>query len=239
MYSDSSLHISRSLLAAMGTRLFLHHEDRIPENSPVIVVSNHRSFMDAPVLMATLGHSIRIACHHYMGQVPVMREIVRQLGCFPLEEPEYRQQAFFQQATKLLQQRQWVGVFPEGAPPMVNLTKPNVMGKFHRGFAHLALRAPVQDLAILPVAIASVDETVNSAVPLRLLSLFDPSEPLFKQAGWHPMVLYHHVTVSVGRPYWITPKQRKDFQGKFARKVVAEITTACQDEISKLLHQSY
>ncbi|HBE36923.1 MAG TPA: 1-acyl-sn-glycerol-3-phosphate acyltransferase, partial [Cyanobacteria bacterium UBA11368] len=54
MYSSSPLLISQSFLAATGTRLFLHHQDRIPEAGSVLVVSNHRSFMDAPVLMASV-----------------------------------------------------------------------------------------------------------------------------------------------------------------------------------------
>jgi 1-acyl-sn-glycerol-3-phosphate acyltransferase len=239
MFFNSPLQNSRSLLAAMGTQMFIYHEDRIPTDSAVVVVSNHRSFMDAPLLMAGLGHSIRIACHHYMGQVPVMQEIVKQLGCFPLEEPEYRQQAFLKQATRLLTTHQWVGVFPEGAQPMVQLTKPHEVGRFQRGFAHLALRAPVKDLAILPVAIASLEETVNSTVPLRLLRLFDPSEPLFEQPGRHPMVLHHRVSVLVGHPYWITPKHREQYQGKQAKKVVAHVADTCRDEIAKLLHQSF
>ncbi|HEY9820237.1 MAG TPA: lysophospholipid acyltransferase family protein [Candidatus Sericytochromatia bacterium] len=238
MFSDSPLQLSRLVLAAMGTQLFTYHEDRIPHDSAVLVVSNHRSFMDAPLLMAALGHPIRIACHHYMGQVPVMREIVNQLGCFPLSDPQHRQQAFFQQATELLEQHQWVGVFPEGAQPMVHFTKPHEMSKFYRGFAHLALRVPVRDLAILPVAIASQEETVNSAVPLRLLRIFDPSEPLFEQPGWHPMVLQRRVAVLVGRPYWIKPKHREQYQGKLAKSAVAEVATACRDEIAKLLHES-
>ncbi len=238
MADQSPLQMSRSVLTAMGTRLFVYHEDRIPQDSAVLVVSNHRSFMDAPLLMAALGRPVRIACHHYMGQVPIMREIVKQLGCFPLEEPQQRQQAFFQQATKLLQQRQWVGIFPEGAQPMVHLTQPSEMGKFHRGFAHLALRIPVRDLAILPVAIASLEETVQWTVPLRLLRVFDPSEPLFEQPGLHPMVLQRRVAVLVGRPYWIKPKDRELYQGKQAKTVVAQIANACQDEIAKLLYQS-
>lgn len=238
MVDKSPLHISRALLAAMGTQLFVHHEDRIPDHAAVLVVSNHRSFMDAPLLMAALGHPIRIACHHYMGQVPVMREIVTQLGCFPLDEPHHRQQNFFQQATQLLQQHQWVGVFPEGAQPMVHLTKPLEMGKFHRGYAHLALRAPVRDLAILPVAIASLEETINWTVPLRLLRVFDPSEPLFEQPGLHPMVLQRRVAVYVGRPYWIKPQHRELFQGKQAKSIVSQIANTCQDEIAKLLYQS-
>jgi 1-acyl-sn-glycerol-3-phosphate acyltransferase len=223
----------------MGTRMFVYHEDRIPDHSAVVVVSNHRGFMDAPLLMAALGHPVRIACHHYMGQVPMLREFITQMGCFPLQEPEYRQQAFFEQATGLLKQHQWVGVFPEGAQPMVHLTQPDTLGRFHRGFAHLALRAPVRDLAVLPVAIASLEETTSSAVPLRWLRLFDPSEPLFAQPGWHPMVIHRRVAVLVGHPYWITAKHREQYQGKQAKTAVSELVTTCQDEISKLLYQTF
>lgn len=238
MFFDSPLQLSRSLLAVLGTRMFLYHEDRIPSDCAVVVASNHRSFLDAPLLMAALGHSIHMACHHYMGQVPLMRELVTQWGAFPLAEPQQRQQAFFQQATNFLEQSQWVGVFPEGAQPMVSLTRPDRLCKFHRGFAHLALRTPVRNLAVLPVALASLEETVSSTIPLRVLRLFDPSEPLFAKPGSHPMVFYRRVAVLVGHPYWITPKQRELYQGKQARAVVSEITATCQDEITKLLQQA-
>lgn len=223
----------------MGTQMFVYHEDRIPEDSAVVVVSNHRGFMDALLLMAALGHPLRIACHHYMGQVPMLRELITQMGCFPLQEPEYRQQAFFEQATELLQQHQWVGVFPEGAQPMVRLTQPDTLGKFHRGFAHLALRTPVRNLAVLPVAIASLEETTTYALPLRWLRLFDPSEPLFAQPGWHPMVIHRRVAVLVGHPYWITAKHREQYQGKQAKTTVNELVATCHDEISKLLYQTF
>ncbi|NEQ22915.1 MAG: 1-acyl-sn-glycerol-3-phosphate acyltransferase, partial [Microcoleus sp. SIO2G3] len=57
MFFNSPLQNSRSLLEAMGTQMFIYHEDRIPTDCAVVVVSNHRSFMDAPLLMAGLGHS--------------------------------------------------------------------------------------------------------------------------------------------------------------------------------------
>jgi hypothetical protein len=60
-----------------------------------------------------------------------------------------------------------------------------------------------QDLLILPVAIASLPKINTAAFPLRLLSLFDPSEPLFNQPGWHPLVIYHRVAVLIGRPYCV------------------------------------
>jgi 1-acyl-sn-glycerol-3-phosphate acyltransferase len=238
MSRNSPLEISRAFLAALSTQMFRYYEDRIPQDASVLVVSNHRSFMDALILMAALSSPIRFACHHYMGQVPVMREIVTgQLGCFPLEETQNRQQSFFSQSQLLLQSKQMVGVFPEGTEPMVKFTMPNMVGDFQRGFAHLALRADVQDLAILPIAIASLEEVNTSGFPLRLLSLFDPSEPLFNQNGWHPLVLYRRVAVLIGRPYWITPQHQKKYHGKQARTVVAELTEHCHGEISNLLRQ--
>lgn len=228
--------ISRCFLAGLGTQMFLYREDRIPQESPVLVVSNHRSFLDPVVLTAALGRSIRFACHHYMGQVPVVRELVTSFGAFPLEAPELRQQHFFAQATALLQNREMVGVFPEGAEPMVQLTVPNAVGKFQRGFAHLALRAPVRDLAVLPVAISTIEEqSVRSAIPLKLLSLFDPSEPLFDRAGWHPVIVYKRVNILVGRPYWITVDRQQQYRGKQAKAVVAELTQHCHGEIAQLL----
>jgi 1-acyl-sn-glycerol-3-phosphate acyltransferase len=237
MLPESPLQISQFLLSTLGTRLHTYYQDRVPLSGPIVVVSNHRSFMDAPLLMAAMQRPIRFACHHYMGQVPVLREIVTRLGCFPLEAPHQRQQSFFQQAIQLLQRQQVVGIFPEGAVPMVQPTSPEQMGEFQRGFAHLALRAPVQDLVVLPIAIASTQEAINSAVPLQLLSFFDPSEPLFAQTGWHPMVIYQHVNILIGRPRWIQRSQQEYYLGKQAKSIVADLTQQCHSEIETLLKQ--
>lgn len=219
--------------------MYSYHCDRVPRNSAVLVVSNHRSVVDAPLLMSAIERPIRFACHHYMGQVPVMREIVTQLGCFPLESDKHRQTSFFKQAIELLKSRQVVGIFPEGTLPMVQPPRPNQVGEFHRGFAHLALKAPIEELAVLPVAIVSQKETINSAIPLKVLSFFDPSEPLFDQDGWHPLVLYQNVNMMIGKPIWITPSQRADYQGRFAKKAVIELVDRTEAEIKTLLDQGW
>lgn len=237
MRFHSPLHLSQFLLSALGTKVYRHYQDRVPTDGAMLIISNHRSFMDAPLLMAAVNRPIRFACHHYMGQVPGLRELVDQLGCFPLDAPEQRQHSFFDRATQLLQAQQAVGVFPEGAQTMITRTSPTAMGTFQRGFAHLALRAPIDHLAILPVAIASYEEADNLAFPLRLLSVFDPSEPLFAQEGWHPMVIYRRVNLLIGRPCWINPAQRELYQGKQAKSAVTELTEHCHAEIHQLLQQ--
>ncbi|MGB3401400.1 MAG: lysophospholipid acyltransferase family protein [Microcoleaceae cyanobacterium] len=238
MSSTRTVQTSQALLRGFGTRLFLHYQNRIPQNTAVLIVSNHRSFLDPILLTAAIGNPIRFACHHYMGEVPLLREIVTTLGAFPLNEPSNHPKYFFQQATQLLQQRQQVGIFPEGAEPMVKYTPGNTVGAFQRGFAHLALRANVENLAVLPVAIAAFEEeSISSMIPLRLLSWFDPSEPLFDQSGWHPLVIYRRVNVLIGQPYWITPQRQQDYHGKQAKQAVLELTDYCQTEISQLLQK--
>lgn len=238
LFPVDPLAASQHLLTALGTQVSSYHQHRIPKHRPILVISNHRSFMDAPLLMSALNYPIRFACHHYMSQVPVMRELVTGFGALPLDVPEQRHQTFFQQASQVLQSHQAIGVFPEGATPMVQETTPQSMGNFQRGFAHLALRAPVEGLAVLPVAIASHQEINTPLFPIRLLQLFDATEPAFDHAGWHPLVVYQRVSVLVGHPIDITPDQQAAYRGRKGRSLVIDLTTQCHTEIQTLLRST-
>lgn len=239
MLFDTSLVISRGLLDSFGTEIVVRHRERMPDSGAILVVSNHRSFLDAPLVMIAINRSVRFACHHYMSQVPILKDVISAMGCFPLDAPGQRHQTFFQTAIQSLKENQPVGIFPEGAQPMVRTPRPNELGKFHRGFAHLALRAPVENLAILPIAISSIEETINPVAPLRLLSLFDPSEPLFRQSGWHPAVSYRRVTLSIGHPIPMTAAYREQYHGQQAGRLARALTQSCYAEISQLLKEGF
>ena len=229
--------LAQSLLSTVNVKLSLTHVDRIPQDIPAIVVSNHRSFLDAPILIWALPYPLRIACHHYMGETPIMREAIDLLGCFPLAKTKQRQQQFFERANHLLTPRQWVGLFPEGTKPMIEPPQPHSLGKFQRGFAHLAWRSPVTDLVVLPVAIASIEETIYPTFPVRWLSNFDPEEPFFNRDKQHPMIVYHRANISIGHPYWINPDKKREYKGKQAKKLVTNLTEYCQNQISELLDE--
>ncbi len=227
--------LAQSLISAANLNLTQSYTNHIPQDIPTIVVSNHRSFLDAPILIKTIPNTLRIACHHYMGQTPVVREIVDALGCFPLGAAENRQQDFFDQANDLLTSRQWVGLFPEGTKPMIEPTAPHEINPFQRGFAHLAWKAPVSNLAVLPVAIASLEETNYPSIPIRWLKQFDQNEPFFERQGLHPMLVYHRVHILIGRPYLINSTQKQEYKGKQAKKLALDLTNYCQDQITELL----
>jgi 1-acyl-sn-glycerol-3-phosphate acyltransferase len=239
MSSFNSRLIAQSLLSTLRVQLSICYENRIPQDLPVIVISNHRSFLDAPILINTFSSPLRIACHHYMGQTPIIRDVVNSLGCFPLAEAKGRQQKFFEQANSLLTSRQWVGLFPEGTQPMIEPTRPQEMGKFQKGFAHLAWRVSVANLAVLPVAIASLDETIYPTVPIRWLRQFDATEPLFYRSGLHPMIVYHRVKLLIGRPYWIDRTKKQQYKGKQAKILTQDLTDYCQQQIQDLLDQGF
>jgi 1-acyl-sn-glycerol-3-phosphate acyltransferase len=229
------LTLSEQLLSTLGTQISVTGKTQIPDHSSMLIVSNHRSFMDVAVLMKVLGQPIHFACHHYMRQVPLMNELVDQLGFLPLDQPKKRYSSFFDRASELLNQRQVIGIFPEGTSPMVKSTSPETISQFQRGFAHLALRAPVENLVILPVAIAAQQELNTDLFPVRWLQLFDPSEPLFDRPDWHPLVLYHQVRVSIGTPILVKRSEKQTYRGRQALDWVNQTTTACQQEIQSLL----
>jgi 1-acyl-sn-glycerol-3-phosphate acyltransferase len=229
------LHIARQILTLAQVHVFYEHQERVPRCGALLVVSNHRSVMDAFVLMVALNRPIAFACHHYMGQVPLLREIVTQMGCFPLDDPQHRQQSFFRQATQCLQSQQAVGIFPEGGLPMVQVTPQNQLATFQRGFAHVALRTLQSDITILPVAIAPQDESTTPFLPFDVFRWFDPSEPLFQRQGWHPLALYHRVDVRIGQPLTISAREREHYRGKQAKSQVDSITHYCQQEIQAML----
>ncbi|HSM80443.1 MAG TPA: lysophospholipid acyltransferase family protein [Nodosilinea sp.] len=231
------LDMSHWLLALSRVRVSVQGQDRLPVGQPMVVVSNHRSIMDAPLLMSAIGRPVRFACHHYMGQVPGLRHVINALGCLPLDAPDKGQTAFFRRAMGALGNGEAVGIFPEGAAPMVHRTSPDNLNAFHRGFAHLALRAPVADLAIVPVAIVAHREVNNSVMPLRWLSVFDASEPLFQQPGWHPAVFYQEVQLLVGRPIRVDERLRSHYRRRGKGRLATEIAQCCQDEVATLLKQ--
>jgi 1-acyl-sn-glycerol-3-phosphate acyltransferase len=226
---------SKLILDSFKLTMFVEHQNRIPLDATVIVVSNHRSFMDALILIQAVQKPLRIACHYYMGQVPFLRELVFSLGCFPLAKPNQKGRRFLKQGSQILANRQWLGIFPEGAKPMVKLSSPGEVGEFDPGFAHLALRGQIDNLIILPVAIAPQQEKVQGTFPLELLRLFDAEEPLFRGSDWHPVVIYQRVNVFIGHPYRITSQEKAAYKGQNRIPLANGIADYCRQEIITML----
>lgn len=224
--------IAQDILSLLGMNVKVHNPERLPQSGPLLIVSNHRSFLDPLLLTSFLSTPINFVCHRFMGNVPVLREVLQSCGGFPLSDDWYPD--LLHHSTQLLDRGKVIGIFPEGAAPMLNTPNPSNVCPFYRGFAHVALQAAVPNLQILPVAIRSRSELQLPIVPLSLLQYLDPSEPLFKQGGWHPAVLYQEVSIRLGAPLSIAPYQAQ-YHGRQAGKVVKELTTTLSQQVADLL----
>jgi 1-acyl-sn-glycerol-3-phosphate acyltransferase len=227
--------MAQDLWKLLGLNVQVHNPERIPDRGSLLIVSNHRSFLDPLLLTSFLGTPINFVCHRYMGNVPILKEILQTCGAFPLTNQSWHQQ-LLQDAKNLLHQGKTIGIFPEGAAPMLNSNTPHHLSPFYRGFAHLALQADVPHLQILPVGIAAGTEMSWPAVPLSLLHQIDPLEPLFQQEGWHPAVFYQDVSIRIGHPFSVKSYQDR-YYGKQASAVVRELTQMMTAEVTYLLGQ--
>jgi 1-acyl-sn-glycerol-3-phosphate acyltransferase len=225
--------IAQDVLGWLGMNVQVQNPDRLPQSGPLLIVCNHRSFLDPFLLTSFLNTPINFVCHRFMGNVPVLREVLQSCGGFPLSKSDWYPD-LLAHATGLLDRGKVIGIFPEGAAPMLDTPAPTELCTFYRGFAHLALKAKVPNLKILPVAILSQSEHHLPAVPLNLLHQLDPLEPLFKQDGWHPAVLYREVAIRLGEPLSIAPYQ-EHYHGRQAGRVVKDLTATLSSQVAELL----
>ena len=137
-------HLLRAILWVVA-RWVVTGRENVPLSGPVIVVSNHLSNTDPPILSAAvLRRRVR-----YMGKIELFRSplapVVRLWGAFPVRRFESDVGALLA-AERILRHGGALGMFPEG-----HRSRTGSLGMPHPGTAMIALRsgAPVLPCAII------------------------------------------------------------------------------------------
>lgn len=155
--------------------------ENVPGEGPLIVVANHLSNADPPILIVSFPRSLFFMGKVELFRIPVVGWIIRKFGGFPVERGT-ADRAALRHALKVLNQGIPLGIFPEGGRSKT--------GALRRGMSGVGLLALQSGAPVLPVGLTGTEVyPVNGDWPLR-----------------RPPGIPRGVTVTFGKPF-VVPKQ--------------------------------
>lgn len=134
-----------SFWAMFGTawRMRVHGGENVPKDGPVIVASNHVSYLDPPVLGTASPRRLSYMAKQELFAIPILGPLISAVGAYPVDR-EGSATSAIKRSVEVLRKGGAIGIFPEGTR---NLTGQN---EARGGVALLA------SLAKAPVVPASV-----------------------------------------------------------------------------------
>ena len=128
-----------------------HGLDFVPERGAAIIVCNHVSYIDAPLLAGALRRPIRFVMDKDIYQIPLLNFIFRTGGAIPIAS-EKNDPATFEAAFAAIREGLQAGdllcIFPEG-----HLTENGEIDRFRKGIERIVETTPVP---VVPMAISGL-----------------------------------------------------------------------------------
>jgi 1-acyl-sn-glycerol-3-phosphate acyltransferase len=115
-------------------------------SEPLIVMANHQSFLDIPVLYATLPEPFGMLAKQELFRLPIFSAAMRGMRCIPIDRDNVRQSlASLRQAAEQIRSGNSIVVFPEGTRSEDGALQDLKMGPFY--LAEMA-RVPIVPVGI-------------------------------------------------------------------------------------------
>lgn len=119
--------------------------DKLPDNGPAIIVCNHVSYVDGPVVDTAFKRMVRYVIDDEIYEWPVVNHIMKMARAIPIAPRRDSVEAALDEISNGLKNGDVICIFPEGL-----LTYTGSLGRFKPGIEHIVKRDPVP---VYPVAI--------------------------------------------------------------------------------------
>jgi len=156
--SGKSLHLfaklwARMIIAASGVRVEVRGKENLPEDSAMIVASNHQGYFDIFVLMAFLPLRLGWIAKKELYRIPLFSFAMRRYGNIMIDRSNReRARLSLQSAAEKIRQGQSVLIFPEGT------RSPD--GKVHGFKKGCYYLAEASEAPVVPVSISGSFEVM-------------------------------------------------------------------------------
>lgn len=147
------------------------HRERLPPAGPMLIVSNHVSHFDPPLLGMCVGRPCTYLARQSLFKVPGLKWLIRSLGAFPIDREVGKDG--LTAVLKLLDEGRRVVMFPEGT------RSPD--GQFHPLKPGVALLVKKARCPVVPVGIVGAYESWPRKQPLPVpapLGVVGPGRPI-------------------------------------------------------------
>jgi 1-acyl-sn-glycerol-3-phosphate acyltransferase len=149
----------------------IYGADQVPQQGPLVVVSNHASDFDPPILSSCMRRPVAYMAKEELFQVPVLSQAIQLYGAYPVKRGSPDRSAI-RAALASLEQGWAVGIFMTGTrTPDGRITDPKL------GAAMIAAKAQAP---LLPVCLYGTHRIVRkgSAIPQSVPLTIRIGEPI-------------------------------------------------------------
>ncbi len=138
-------------------RARIYGAELVPQSGPLVVVSNHASYFDPPILGSCVRRPVAFMAKEELFRIPVLKQGIKLYGAYPVKRHAADRSAV-RTAVSYLHEGWATGIFLEGTrTPDARITKPKL------GAATIAAQAQAP---LLPVSLWGTEKILRSGSPL-------------------------------------------------------------------------
>lgn len=152
----------------------------VPSFGPSIFISNHQSYLDAPLIYAIMKRDVKFLAYYTLFDIKFVGKVLKYHKDIPIKDKDIEEiKKAFSECCDILNNNELLCIFPEG-----NLTNNGQIRDFRAGIKHLWGQCPTP---IIPVAISGFWDTIYSR------------KPWYKKIFQNPFKK-KHLWINIGQP---------------------------------------